>query len=188
VRETVFVSQMAIDLCAEVAPVRVVVVPGNHDRHSCVWLWHVVDARYRGYEGVSVVPWNGSYVAVRYGRCLVGIHHADGVSQTAQLAQLMADTWPVLWGETRWRYWMTGHYHHAMVETLVRKRTERVSTRKICRIHEDAGVTRIQMSSLSGDDRYHVHKGYTGSRPQLMGVCLDHDRGWFMDAIGVLAA
>lgn len=158
--EALTLAKDAVYLLREVAPVRVRTMPGNHDALSCVFLAEYLGAWFRADERVSVAPYEGAHAADVYGANLLYWHHGDGVGRPKDCARVMATTWPRLWGQTRHRYAFTGHLHHAHVE-------------------EAGGITFFRLPSLSGDDRWHVREGYTDSAPALLGIALDHERGWW---------
>jgi hypothetical protein len=50
------------------------------------------------------------YHYFHFGQCLVGVHHGHG-TKMQNLPLIMAADQPELWGETKYRYWWTGHIH-----------------------------------------------------------------------------
>lgn len=171
----------AVNILAEVAPVEVVHVPGNHDRMLGQTLADYLAAWFRSDCRVRVHPERSSYVAKRYGHNLLMFHHGDGVGDARVLAGLMADSFPREWGQTRHRYAILGHLHHTKVQRTTRTYRRRTSETVSYDIHEDRGIITFTLPSLGADDRYHVHKGYTMTQPALLALAFDYHRGWFMD-------
>lgn len=149
-----------IELLATVAPVRVVLTSGNHDRMLGQALLRHLGAWFRSDDRVEVGDEISPYVARRYGSNLLAWHHGDGEHRADKLAAIVSTNYPSLWGATRHRYVFLGHWH----ETLM---------------HEKAGAVTWRMPSLSVDDRWHRREGYTTNQPALLAVALDHEAGWF---------
>ena len=143
-----YAVEQAIDLCREVAPVEVLYVPGNHDRHASWYLCNTLSAVYRKTPDVvvDVTPTTNKYV--EYGKNLIGFVHGDGMKGD-KLPTLMADQAPHAWARTDGgtREYHTGHLH---------------VKREVRYIHTDThGGTVVRIiPSLSGTDAWHYWKGY----------------------------
>jgi hypothetical protein len=136
--------------CAQVAPVVVPVVPGNHDRQTAFLLGCVLEAEYASDPRVTI----DNSARVRkyhaYGENLFGFTHGDE-EKPADLPQLMATEQPTLWAGSSYREFHIGHFHHAKEKApLV--------------VDDKTGVTVRWIRSLSGSDRWHSGKGYVGRR------------------------
>lgn len=149
-----------LEAVRQVAPLRLVLQAGNHDEILSLALFSVVRAWFRNDPDVRIEEGSGPYNFVEYGASLLGVHHGHGQHKAKDLGPLMATHQRKAWGRAEHRYWLTGNLHHYSA-------------------HEDAGVEVLLFPSLSGSDRWHTLKGYTMSRPQLMGVGLDYERGKF---------
>jgi predicted phosphodiesterase len=148
-----------IDLLRQVAPVEVVMMAGNHDRHSTIALMMYLSAAYEGVEDVTITisPNNRRYFV--YGDTLLGFTHGDGLSKKISLPALMSVEAKREWGITDHRVWFHGHLHH-----------QRLTERDGCLI--------IQMPSLAGHDRYHARAGYTTSTAGLAAYMIDKREGY----------
>jgi len=148
-----------IDLLRQVAPVEVVMMAGNHDRHSTIALMMYLSAAYEGVEDVTITisPSNRRYLT--YGDTLLGFTHGDGLSRKTNLAGLMAVEARQQWGLTTHKVWFHGHLHH-----------QRLTERDGCLI--------VQMPSLAGHDRYHARAGYTTSTAGLAAYFIDKSEGY----------
>ena len=146
-----------IEMLRQVAPVEVVFMPGNHDRHSALTLMLYLSAAYEPVEDVEVIisPADRQYRV--YGETLMGFTHGDG-AKINQLPSIMAGEKRVEWGQCQHKVWFTGHLHHQQVK-------------------EAGGALMIQLPSLAGHDRYHAHKGYVLARAGLMAHFVDRDHG-----------
>ena len=146
-----------IDLLRQVAPVEVVFMTGNHDRHSALALMLYLSAAYEGVDDVSVQlnPQTRHYTT--YGNTLLGFSHGDSVRKE-KLPTLMSKEQRVLWGQTESHIWFTGHRHHQVLYEM------------------DGGLV-IQLPSLAGHDRYHYRAGYTTAKAGLAAHIIDKELG-----------
>lgn len=147
-----------IDMLRQVAPVEIVMMAGNHDRHSSLALMMYLSAAYENVKDVEIVitPNNRRYI--EYGNTILGFTHGDGLGKTA-LGPLMAVEAREMWGNTEHKIWFHGHLHHQ-------------------RMHEKDGCLIIQMPSLAGHDRYHARSGYTTSKAGLAAYLIDDKEGY----------
>jgi hypothetical protein len=133
-----------------IGPVRVVVVPGNHDRvMSYVYGW-ALTAWFRTMDTVTVD--NGARPEKAYGDGAWGVvwHHGHKL-KPADLAMLFADGFPDLWARTRYREVHQGHLHHLRSGEL--RATD-----------ESAGVRVRLLPSLVPADEWHLSHAYRAVR------------------------
>lgn len=97
------------------AEVLLIVVAGNHDLASMVFLREALHALYDGESRVIVDRSPRHFHYFTHGSCLVGVHHGHGV-KLQDLPLLMATECPAEWGGSAYRYWYTGHVHHDQVK------------------------------------------------------------------------
>lgn len=148
-----------IDLMRQIAPVEVVMMPGNHDRHSTIALMMYLSAAYEDIEDVTITISSMNRRYLTYGSTLLGFTHGDGLKRSISLAGLMANEAKKEWGETEHRVWFHGHLHHQ-------------------RLTEKDGCLIVQMPSLAGHDRYHARSGYTTSTAGLAAYLIDEKEGY----------
>jgi len=146
-----------IELLRQVAPIQVVFMPGNHDRHSSYALMMYLSAAYENTPDVEIIVSPKSRQYLTYGDTLLGFTHGDSTKQK-QLPSLMSTEAQGEWGSHTHHLWFHGHLHH---QTL----------------HETAGCTIIQLPSLAGHDRYHYRHGYTQSQAGLAAHLIDREQG-----------
>ncbi len=130
-----------IDAAREIAPVTVVVVPGNHDTEKMPLIGEVLTAWYRQDNEVSIVNDPAPRQYVRYGASLIGLTHGHEVKAN-DLPLIMATERPDF-GEATFRLWRVGHLH---------RKGENVS--------EHGGVRICVAPSLAARDHWHASKGY----------------------------
>lgn len=94
--------------------VRVVIEIGNHDDYSAVMLSMALEAFYDRDDRVTVDTSPEPFHWHRFGKCLIGVTHGDQ-AKIEQLPGLMAAMRAADWGQTKHRYWYTGHIHNEKV-------------------------------------------------------------------------
>lgn len=146
-RVAVMMVERALDQYGEV---HVIVEIGNHDLTNSVWLMETLRERYRDEPRVHIDTSPRHFHYFRFGKVLIGTHHGHGV-KAAQLPLIMAADRPEDWGQTEYRYWYTGHVHHA-------KTTHAVG-------HQDfVGCSVESFRVLAPEDAYAANKGYRSVR------------------------
>ena len=95
--------------------VRVICEIGNHDDRSAIMLAMGLEAFYERDRRVTIDTSPEPYHWHRFGQCLLGVTHG-GACKVAALPGIMAADKPADWGQTRHRYWYTGHVHHESVQ------------------------------------------------------------------------
>ena len=144
----------AIDKARAVAPVDIIVVPGNHDSIASFVLGEVLAAHYRTTPDVSIHNKSDQpRKYLRYGDVLLGYAHGHA-EKSRSLPMLMATEVPKEWGQSRHREIHLGHMHHT-------RDTHYLGTNEI-----DGVILRV-IPSLSASDRWHAAKGYRAQRAAL---------------------
>ena len=98
-------AQEHIDSLRAVAPVEIVFMGGNHDRHSSLMLMMYLDAYYKHADDVNVIVSPHIRQYVNYGNNLMGFTHGDGKVMN-KLHSLMAHEARRL-GSTQNHMWST---------------------------------------------------------------------------------
>lgn len=153
----------SVDTLSTYAPVKVVVVPGNHDQESSWYLGELLDAWYRHTEDVSV----DNSAALRkyhaFGNTLIGFTH--GVHEKVNsLPMVMATEVPEMWGASTYREIHIGHVHYRKALSY---QTE----------GESEGVMVRILPSLSGTDSWHHKKGYVAGLKSAEAYVYSDKRG-----------
>lgn len=105
----------AIEICREVAPVEVRVIPGNHDwRSSTAYAWGL-EHKYDGIDTVQVKRPDKWQFGL-YGKNLVTFTHGENVKggetkQGQKLSAVLVHEVPEMVGESTHRYCLLGHLH-----------------------------------------------------------------------------
>lgn len=146
--EAYSIMQQIVDALSEYAPVTVIAISGNHDRILSLSVGLMLKARFHGNPNIDVDLNQTDYAYFRYENSLLGFHHGDGVKQN-ELSRIMSRDRARDWSDCEggWE-WFTGHLHHFNSK-------------------EYYGCRVWTMPALCGTDRWHKHRGYTGSKRQL---------------------
>lgn len=159
------VKELLIDTINElvsIAPVDVVVIPGNHDTQTMFMLGEMLDAYYHNTEVVSI--FNSPKFRKYYQFGNTGIQFTHGNEEPHQtLGLIFATEMPELWADVKFRYCQVGHFHK-------NKRLNYVS------VDEHQGFQVVIIPSLSHNDAWHTKKGYNSLR-QAKAFLIDYNDG-----------
>ena len=152
----------AIELCRQVAPVKILWVPGNHDPETSYYLTRIVEERFHGESNVITDRTPNIYKAIMWGQNFIGFGHGDKVKMKA-LPGLFADDFPKMWGNATFREIHTAHFHHFKTIELLTLNS--------------VGQTVIrQFPSLCSIDAWHYENGYRHN-PAALALYWDKDYG-----------
>lgn len=147
-RSSVRMMAWTADRLAAVAPVEILVVPGNHDSLATFHIGEVLAARVAGNPNITVRDDLKPRVYHRYGTNLLGFTHGND-ERHADLPLVMAQECRRWWGLTRHREYLVGHLH--------KKRERQFNAGDSFN-----GVRVRVLPSLTGTDYWHAKKGYIG--------------------------
>ncbi|MCX6929105.1 MAG: hypothetical protein NT154_38700 [Verrucomicrobia bacterium] len=137
----------AIDRLYEIAPVRVVMVTGNHDQQRLYYLGSALDAWYRNTEDVEVDNSPRQRKYFQYYKNLIGFTHGHN-EKHFDLPLLLATENPEGWAVTRHREFHLGHFHSRKHKMFVPS-------------FDRAGVLVRLLPSLCPPDAWHAAMGYS---------------------------
>lgn len=144
----------AVETMRSVAPIEVIIVPGNHDTHAVLAIGELLDAIYENCGEITV---HNDHTQPRkyisYGDILLGFAHGHN-EKANSLPMLMAVEAADAWGRSRHREIHVGHLHHT-------RDTHYMATNEL-----DGVLIRV-IPSLSASDRWHAAKGYRSQRAAL---------------------
>lgn len=152
-----------IESLRSVAPVKVIVVPGNHDRMTS---WHLGDSLecwFHKYKDVSVDNAPSPRKYHRWGNVLLLFCHGDKGKRT-DYPTLMASERPVDWGQTLYREIHTGDKHQIRVE-------------------EKFGIRVRILPSLGGIDTWSSENMFVGNQRQAEAFVWNKEQGLLGTAI-----
>lgn len=135
-----------IEMLAHVAPVDVIIVPGNHDTVAMFTLGEVLDAWFHNHDFVNVINTHTPRKYYQYGENLIMYTHGHN-EKLNDLGIICATEQPKLWAATKFRRVHVGHFHHS-------------KQLKFMDVQEYPGFTVKVLNSLSSNDAWHSEKGY----------------------------
>lgn len=91
--------------------VRIINVIGNHDDTGSIFLSVLLKHVYENEPRVIIDDAPSPFHYVRWGKVLLGAHHGH-TCKMEKLPSVMAADRAKDWGDTEFRYWLTGHVHH----------------------------------------------------------------------------
>ena len=152
-----------IETLRHIAPVDVIHSMSNHDYQSGFHLAHTLKSWFRKTKDVSfdITVANRKYY--KYGNNLIGLEHGDGAKMD-KLPLLMAQEKPLLWSETKYRYWYLHHIHHKVKHKWLDAK-------------DYIGVTIEYMRSPSSADSWHSRKGFCGAYKACEAFVHDKESG-----------
>jgi hypothetical protein len=152
-----------VERCRQVAPVKLVWVPGNHDPATSWYLTELARTHFRDDSSVEVENSHSARKYMLYGKNLIGWNHGDQVSLD-KLAALMPIEAAQFWSKTAFRFIRVGHWHKAKQIRFVNRDT----------FH---GVEVSVIPSLSVTDKWHHENGYVGNLRTAECTLWDRDQG-----------
>jgi hypothetical protein len=152
----------AAEYLAKIAPLKVIWLPGNHDRLSSYMLVRTLAAWFRNSPGVEVDASPNVRKYHHYGVNLIGYTHGDR-ERPASLPLIMATEQPKAWSESLYREFHIGHRH-------ISKRVQSTAVDT----HDGVAVRTLQ--SLSGRDAWHHASGYVGGRRAAEAFLMARDK------------
>jgi hypothetical protein len=132
-------------MCSEIAPVDVILIPGNHDEERLFYLGDAISCWYNNNPNVTVDNRAIHRKYYQFGQNLIGFAHGAD-EKLHLLPMLMANDVPELWAQTKYREWHTGDKH----------RTNKLD------IAETGGVVVRVLRSLVEFDAWTFNQGYMG--------------------------
>lgn len=134
---------------AEIAPVDVIIVPGNHDEARAFYTGEVIAAFFEGYDNVTVDNEYDFRKYYRYGCTFIGYTHGDK-EKPADLTTIMARERKEDYAFTEFNEWHLGHIHKELT---------------LLKVIDDIQSTKIRfLPSICDEDTWHKSMGYNSLR------------------------
>lgn len=154
-----------IDALSDIAPVHVILVPGNHDQMSSFHLGTALYAWYRDVQWITVDDSPTTRKYIEYGKNLIGfVHGSRDDPPLHRLPLIMAQEQAESWARTNFREWHVGHYHR-------RKETSYNAGESF------GGVCVRVIPSLTGTDAWHYQKGFVKEGKCAESFLWDYENG-----------
>lgn len=135
-----------INKLSKYAPVKILIIPGNHDMQRIFYLGRFLKAWYRDSRNVFVEAGAKTRKYERWGNTLIGYTHGNEEVK-GSLPLLMIQEKPVDFAETKFREWHVGHLHHT------EEKNYRVT-------YETHGIKHILFPSMIPVSDFIYRKGY----------------------------
>lgn len=132
-----------INRCSAIAPVDVLIIPGNHDEEKMFYLGEVLDAQYSGNPNVNVDNSPKSRKYYLHGVNLIGFAHGYD-EKLYKLPTLMALEAKDMWAKCKYAEWHTGDKHHKF-DT------------------QEDGITVRILRALAAKDAWTFNNGFVGA-------------------------
>lgn len=153
----------SVGIAAQVAPVKIRWVPGNHDPDTSFFLMMILEEVFRKDSRVTVEMDHKSRKYHRFGCNLFGLTHGNE-EKHVDLPIIMAGERSDF-GETTDHWWFLGHYHKKKELRFIAGDT--------------MGPVILQiLPSLSGTDAWHFRKGYVNGIRAWETYYFDYDDGF----------
>jgi predicted phosphodiesterase len=153
----------AINKLHQIAPVDVIMVPGNHDFERNFYLGDSLESWFYNNENVTVDNSANPRKYYKYGKVLIGYTHGNEEKVT-DLPLIMANEKPTEWALSTFREFHLGHEHRK--KEIKFKSTE-----------EYQGVIIRYFNSLSATDSWHHKRGYIGAKRSAEALLWDKEKG-----------
>ncbi len=151
-----------IEKLSLIAPVDVIIIPGNHDQVATFTLGEVLHAWFHGSNVVNVINTHTPRKYYQYGANLIMYTHGHR-EKLNDLGIICATEQPQLWAATKYRRVHVGHFHHSKQVKFVD-------------VQEFPGFTVKILNSLSASDAWHSEKGFL-SLKAAEAFLYDKDKG-----------
>lgn len=129
---------------------------GNHDPATPPVLTFALKQRYRDEPRVVIEDDPSDFWVMQHGTTMLACHHGDK-AKPERLVLDMADRWAKMWGETRHRFYFTGHKHHHQSQDI-------------------GGVKWEQLRAITSKDAYASSHSYS-ARSEMVAMTFDLDAG-----------
>ena len=153
----------SINKLLEIAPVDILIIPGNHDYEKTFYLGDSLTGWFNTNPNVNINNSANPRKYYKYNNVLLGFTHGNN-EKVESLPLIMSQECSNDWGNTKYREFHLGHYHHK----------KSISYNQI---HENNGVNIKYFSSISPADSWHHKKGFIGSNKQAEALIWDEKDG-----------
>lgn len=129
--------------------VHLVILPGNHDPLTAMWMRKLFTRIFRDEPRVIVDQSIRNVWCMQFGANMIAAHHGDKIAM-ANLPSVFANDFAPMWGLTTHRYCHTGHLHHTHMVKHVGK--------------QQTGMMVYQHPTISARNAWAAERGYPEAR------------------------
>ena len=152
-----------INKLAEVSPVDIIMVGGNHDTERVYFMGDSLEGWFSNNPNVNINNSPAQRKYYKYHNTLIGFTHGNN-EKISDLPLILAQECPVDWGLTKYREFHLGHLHH-------------VRSASYNPAFEQQGVMIRHMPSLSATDAWHSSRGYVANKRSAEAYLWSQDKG-----------
>lgn len=134
----------------------VVLVRGNHNKDSSLFIGSLLEAVYENEPRVTVLDNRHKTLQFTYHNCFFGFHHGDRM-KIDQMYQYLTSVYAEDWGKTTHRHCMLGHIHHHQSK-------------------EYGSCIFESFNSMATQDEWHAHSMYNSKRT-MTSIIFDKEHG-----------
>jgi DNA repair exonuclease SbcCD nuclease subunit len=146
-----------IERLREIAPVKVLVVPGNHDTRATWHLGDSLECYFHRYDDVEIDNNPTPRKYFQHGNVMLMFTHGDKGKRT-DYPLLMATEQRAMWGATKYRETHTGHTH-------------------MTKMDEQHGIRVRVLPALCPPDAWHSENGFVGNLRSAEGYVWNNVEG-----------
>ena len=139
-----------INKLSEEAPVRVVVIPGNHDEESMLHMGDALEVLYEQSKHITVDNSRPLMKGYKYGECLLIFDHGHRTKNYKNLASVISQRFRNVWSSVNHIEVHRGHLHS-------------LKTNIMGQVEELNGIAVRHLGSMSPTDQWHDDSGYISS-------------------------
>jgi hypothetical protein len=152
-------SKWAIEKLSDIAPVKVLMVPGNHDLKTSYYAGYALNEYFRNNENVEIDTRPRRRKYYQFGENLIGFAHGKDLTKKNRLTIMQTEA-PEKWGNTKFREFHCGHLHSESS-------------------FEHGSIIFRNLSSVTGSDEWHYKKGYVGAVKKSQNFIYHKDKGLY---------
>jgi len=138
-------------------PIKIIVIPGNHDFSKSYYLGSFLEAWFNNDSQICIDNGASPRKYHVFGKVLLGFTHGSEEKMDSLPLIMASDKESKkYWSDTIFHEWHLGHFHH-------KKNFNYTVLDKGKTLNEDLGVTVRYLSSLTGTEEWHHKKGFIGN-------------------------
>lgn len=146
------IEQIVLHALTKHHRVHLVIMPGNHDPLTAMWMRKLFTRIFRDEPRVVVDQSIRNIWCMKFGLNMIAAHHGDKIAMP-QLPSVFANDFAPMWGQTVFRYCSTGHLHHKHMVKHVGK--------------QHTGMMVYQHPTISARNAWAAERGYPEARELL---------------------
>lgn len=152
-----------VNVLKEIAPVVVPVIPGNHDRVSCMTMGLALEAYFHNDENVTIDASTSPYKFWKYGVNLIGSDHGHSLKANRLASLMAAETRTTGWADAEYCEWHLGDQHRAGQGTPIKM--------------EEQSVSIEYLPGLTAPNEWHRLKGFNSQKRCATGFIWGYNSG-----------